>query len=175
MQVILREKIRSLGDLGELVHVRPGYARNFLVPKKLALQATKANMERFEAERAALEKVAADKLKQAQDRAKKVEVLKIEILANAGDGGKLFGSIGTKDIADAITAQGVSIERHELKMPHGVIRELGDYQVAVHLHTDVEVHVSVSVKSDGQSSFTEKDKSGDTRIGLFDPDAMDDE
>ncbi len=173
MQVILREKIRSLGDLGQLVNVKPGYARNFLVPQGLALQATKTNMERFETERAALEKVAADKLKEAQDRAKKIEAMKIVLLANAGDGGKLFGSIGTKDVSDAVTAQGVEIERHEVRMPHGVIRELGDYQIAVHLHTDVEAKLMVSVQSDGQSVFTEKNKSEDTRIGYFDPDADD--
>jgi len=157
MQIILREKIRNLGDLGELVNVKPGYARNFLVPNGHALQATKTNLAKFEAERASLEKSASDKLTQAQARAKSIEAIKISILANAGDGGKLFGSIGTKDIADAMTAQGVQVERHEVRLPNGVIRELGHYDVVVHLHTDVEAKISVQVKTDGQSVFIDEE------------------
>jgi len=173
MQIILREKIRNLGDLGELVNVKPGYARNYLIPEGFALQATKTNLERFEAERLELEKLASGKLEQARARAKKLEAMSIVLLANAGDGGKLFGSIGTKDIAEAISAQGMDLERHEIRMPHGVIRELGEYQIAVHLHTDVEAHITVTVKSDGQAVFTEKEEDKDqyeTRIGFFNPD-----
>lgn len=175
MQIILREKIRNLGELGELVNVKPGYARNYLIPEGFALQATKTNLERFEAERIELEKLASGKLEKARARAKKLEAMSIVLLANAGDGGKLFGSIGTKDIADEIAAQGMELERHEIRMPNGVIRELGSYQVAIHLHTDVEAEITVTVKSDGQAVFTEKasdDKDQyETRIGFFDPDA----
>ena len=157
MQIILREKIRNLGDLGQLVNVKPGYARNFLVPNGHALQATKSNLAKFEAERVELEKLASNKLEQAKARARSIEAVKISILANAGDGGKLFGSIGTKDIADAMTAQGVQVDRHEVRLPNGVIRELGQYEVVVHLHTDVEAKISVQVKTDGQSVFIDEE------------------
>ncbi len=145
MQVILREKIRKLGKLGELVNVKPGYARNFLIPGKKAMMATKTNLERFEAERAELEKVAQANLASAQARADKLKDVVITIAASAGEGGKLFGSIGTKDIADAVTAAGVETHKHEIRMPHGVIRQIGEYEIELHLHTDIDTPIKVSV------------------------------
>ena len=145
MEVILQEKIRNLGDLGQKVNVKPGYARNFLIPQGKALQATPENLKAFEARRAELEKNAAERLQQAQDKAQKLVALDITIASNAGDGGKLFGSIGTRDIADAIVAKGVEIGKHEVRMPHGVIREIGEFPVGVHLHTDVDVEINVKV------------------------------
>ncbi len=145
MQVILREKIRKLGNLGELVGVKPGYARNFLIPQGKALMATKINMERFEAERAQLEKVAAELLSAAGVRVEQLKELAIKISASAGEGGKLFGSIGTRDIAEAITKLGVEVHKHEVRMPNGVIRQIGEYEVELHLHTDVDVVVKVQI------------------------------
>ena len=145
MQVILREKIRKLGSLGELVGVKPGYARNFLIPQGKALMATKINMERFEAERAQLEKVAAELLAAAGVRVEQLKELVLKISASAGEGGKLFGSIGTRDIAEAITKLGVEVHKHEVRMPNGVIRQIGEYDVELHLHTDVDVVVKVQI------------------------------
>lgn len=145
MQVILREKIRKLGNLGELVGVKPGYARNFLIPQGKALMATKANMERFEKERAELEKIAAELLAAAATRAEKLKELSVTISASAGEGGKLFGSIGTRDVAEAITKAGVEVHKHEVRMPNGVIRQIGEYELELHLHTDLDVLVKVYV------------------------------
>lgn len=145
MQVILREKIRKLGNLGELVGVKPGYARNFLIPQGKALMATKINIERFEAERTQLEKVAAELLAAAGVRVEQLKELTIKISASAGEGGKLFGSIGTRDIAEAITKAGVEVHKHEVRMPNGVIRQIGEYELELHLHTDLDVLVKVHV------------------------------
>lgn len=145
MQVILREKIRKLGQLGELVNVKPGYARNFLIPGKKAMMATKVNLERFEAERAALEKKAQETLNAAEARATALAELRVTLSASAGEGGKLFGSIGTRDIAEAITNAGVAVDKQEVRMPHGVIRQIGEYEVTVHLHTDVDVKLQLNV------------------------------
>jgi len=148
MQVILREKVSNLGGLGKIVHVKSGYARNYLIPTGLALQATKANLVRFEEERAVLEKLAAEKQNAAESKAKKLEGMEIVISAHAGEGGKLFGSIGTRDIAEAVTAKGIAIDKHEVRMSQGVIRDLGQYDIQVHLHTEVEAKIIVHVKSD---------------------------
>lgn len=148
MQVILKEKIRNLGNLGELVNVKPGYARNFLIPQGKALMATKANMEAFEAERAELERMAAERLNAAKEVASKLEDLSLVIKATAGEGGKLFGSIGTRDIADYITAQGIEVFKHQVRMPNGVIREIGEFEVELHLHTDVDATVTVKVEAE---------------------------
>ena len=145
MQVILREKIRKLGTLGALVNVKAGYARNFLIPGKKAMMATPANMLRFEADRAALEKVAAGLVVAAEARAAALSALTLSISASAGEGGKLFGSVGTRDIADAITALGVPVEKTEIRLPHGVIRQLGEYDVVIHLHMDVDVEIKMNV------------------------------
>ena len=145
MQIILREKIRKLGTLGELVNVKAGYARNFLIPEGKAMMATKGNLARFESERAELERVAAEGLSAAESRAEKLKVLIISIPASAGEGGKLFGSIGTRDISEAITKNGIEIHKHEVRMPNGVIRQTGEYEVDLHLHTDVNVAVKVNI------------------------------
>lgn len=145
MQVILREKIRRLGNLGDSVNVKPGFARNFLVPQGKAMMATKENIARFEAERAELEKKALEILNQAKARAEKVQGLNVIIKASAGEGGKLFGSIGTRDIAEAIKAKGIEIEKHEIRLPHGAIRLLGEYTIDVHLHSDVDAQIKVSI------------------------------
>jgi large subunit ribosomal protein L9 len=149
MQVILREKIRRLGDLGESVNVKPGFARNYLVPQGKAMIANKENLARFEAERAALEKKALEVFNAAKARADKLQGITITINASAGAGGKLFGSIGTRDISDAINATGVSVEKHEVRLSHGVIRQVGEYQVELHLHSDLDVNIKVVVLPEG--------------------------
>ncbi len=145
MQIILCEKIRKLGNLGELVNVKPGYARNFLIPGKKAMMATKPNLARFEAERAELERLAKESMDSAQVRADQLSALTISISASSGEGGKLFGSIGTRDIAEAITVAGVKVDKHEIRMPNGVIRQTGEYEISVHLHTDIDTPVKVSI------------------------------
>jgi large subunit ribosomal protein L9 len=146
MEVILLEKVRNLGALGETVKVRSGYGRNYLIPNGLAVMATKDNIAKFEARRAELEQKAADNLAKAQARAEKLAALgTITIGANAGDEGKMFGSVGTSDIADAITASGVEVARSEVKMPEGAIRMLGEYDIDVQLHGDVVQTIKLSV------------------------------
>ncbi len=147
MEVILKEKIRNLGDLGQKIVVKPGYARNFLIPKGKALQATKSNLAAFEAERAKLEKLAKEKLQQAEQKSEKLSALAIKIASKAGEGGKLFGSVGTRDIAEAITQQGVEVAKHEVRMPDGVIREIGEFEVVIHLHSDIDATIKVTVEA----------------------------
>ena len=146
MEVILLERMRNLGALGQTVKVKSGYARNFLIPQGKAVYATKANVAKFEQRRAELEKVEAEKLKQAQIRQEALNALPvIKITSKAGDEGKLFGSVGTRDIADAITAAGVPVAKSEVRMPNGVLRSVGEYDIVVHLHTDVNTTVKVAV------------------------------
>lgn len=145
MQVILLEKIGKLGNLGDQVNVKGGYGRNFLIPFGKAVPATKTNVAEFEARRADLEATAAEKRSVADARAEKLAALTVTIEANSGDGGKLFGSIGTRDIADAISATGNEVAKSEVKMPEGVIRELGEYDVSIQLHSDVTTVVKVVV------------------------------
>lgn len=145
MEVILLEKITNLGNLGDKVNVKGGYARNFLLPKGKATVATPTNVAAFEARRAELEKQAADKRAEAETRAAQLNELEITITATAGDEGKLFGSIGTHDIADALTASGVPVAKSEVSLPNGTIRQTGEYDVALHLHTDVEASVRLIV------------------------------
>ena len=145
MQVILKEKIRNLGALGDCVNVKSGFARNYLIPQGKALMATKANLADFEAQRAELEKQEAGRLTDAQAQAEKIQALEITIESKAGEGGKLFGSVGTRDIADHITAKGVTVGKHQVRMPEGVIREIGEFDVTVHLHTDVDVTLNIKV------------------------------
>lgn len=145
MDVILLEKIANLGNLGDKVNVKGGYARNFLLPQGKATAATAANVEAFEARRAELEKQAAEKKAQADDRAAKLAELTVTIAANSGDEGKLFGSIGTRDIAEAVSAAGVELDKSEVRLPNGALRNTGEYDVEVHLHTDVEATVKVVV------------------------------
>jgi large subunit ribosomal protein L9 len=145
MEVILLEKIANLGNLGDKVNVKSGYGRNFLLPQRKATAATAENIAAFELRRAELEKAAAEKKASAEARAAQLNELQVSISAVAGDEGKLFGSIGTTDIAEAIAAAGVAVEKSEVRMPNGTIRHLGEFDINVHLHTDVEATVKVVV------------------------------
>ena len=145
MEVILLEKIANLGNLGDKVAVKAGYARNFLLPFGKATPATADNVAAFEARRAELEKIAAEKKAEAEARADKLADLTVTIAANAGEEGKLFGSIGTRDIADAVTAAGVAIEKSEVRLPDGALRTVGEFDIDVQLHTDVDATVKLVV------------------------------
>ncbi|MFY8352178.1 50S ribosomal protein L9 [Pseudoalteromonas sp. SSM20] len=146
MQVILLDKIGNLGALGDQVSVKAGYARNFLFPKGKAVPATKANIESFEARRADLEAKVAEELAASQARAEKLEALaEVTLVSKAGDEGKLFGSIGTRDIADAITAVGLEVAKSEVRLPNGTIRETGEFDVAIQLHSEVTTTIKVIV------------------------------
>jgi large subunit ribosomal protein L9 len=145
MNVILLEKVQNLGDLGEQVNVKAGYGRNFLIPQGKAVSATKDNVAKFEERRAELEKAAAEKLATAEARKTSLEALEITITQQAGEEGKLFGSVGTHDIAEAITTAGVEVSRSEVRLPEGVIRHIGDYEINVELHSDVVAEVKLSV------------------------------
>ncbi|MEJ3674065.1 50S ribosomal protein L9 [Vibrio vulnificus] len=138
MQVILLDKIGNLGSLGDTVNVKSGYARNFLIPQGKAVMATKGNVEMFEARRAELEAKVAEQLASAQARAEKVNALEAVVISSkAGDEGKLFGSIGTRDIADAITAAGVEVAKSEVRLPEGALRTIGEFEISVQLHSEV--------------------------------------
>ena len=146
MEVILLEKVANLGDLGDRVTVRPGYGRNYLVPGKKAVPATKENIEMFEARRAELEKNAADSLGIAQARGVQLaELAEVTIGSHAGEEGKLFGSVRVAEIADALTAGGVEVAKREVSLPEGPIRQVGEYEVDIHLHSDVTETIKVTV------------------------------
>jgi len=145
MQVILLEKVGRLGNLGDQVNVKPGYGRNFLIPFGKAVAATKTNVAEFEQRRAGLEAAAAERRSAAEARAAQLAEKVVTIAANAGDEGKLFGSIGTRDIAEAITAAGVAVEKSEVRLPNGVIRETGEFQIDVQLHSDVTQALTLRV------------------------------
>ena len=146
MDVILVEKIGKLGEIGDTANVKSGYARNFLFPQGKAIPATKANLTEFEQRKAELMAVHNEKIGLAQERASKVNGIEISIEVNASDEGKLFGSVGTRDIADAVNAKvGSDISKAEVLMPHGVIRDLGDYEIALDLGYDVHANISVAV------------------------------
>ena len=146
MEVILLENIENLGSLGDKVSVKSGFARNFLVPHGKAKVATAANLAEFEASRVELEKVAAEAMGQAQGKQQAIEALgTLEIVAKVGSEGKLFGSIGTVDIADAITAAGVAVEKREIRLPDGAIRTTGEHKIDIHVYTDVDSSVTISV------------------------------
>lgn len=149
MEVILLEKVDNLGNLGDRVKVRAGYGRNYLVPQGKAKPATEANIRYFEERRAELERKAAEQLAEARKRAEQLAGLTVTIGAKAGDEGKLFGSVGTQDIADAVTAAGVEVGRHEVRLPEGPLRMTGEYDVELHLHSGVDagVHVVVEAQS----------------------------
>lgn len=149
MEIILLEKIRNLGNLGETVNVKPGYGRNFLIPTGKAIFATEANIKMFEAKRAELEKAAAQSVAAAQARAAKIVALGVITLsAQASEEGKLFGSITVRDIADAITAAGVEVAKNEVSMPEGSIHAVGEYEIDVLLHSDVTTTVKVVVNAE---------------------------
>lgn len=145
MDVILLEKIRNLGDFGAQVSVKAGYGRNYLIPQGKAVPASAENVKTFEAQRADLEKKMADALSAAQARAAKLAELVVTIAAKSGDEGKLFGSVGTRDIADAVSAAGVELAKSEVRLPEGPLREVGEYEIAAQLHTDVDAVVKVNV------------------------------
>ena len=148
MEVILLENIENLGSVGDKVSVKSGFARNFLVPQGKAKMATAENLAEFEARRAELEKVAAEELAAAKARAELVNGMELVIPANAGEEGKLFGSVGPIDIVDAFSKVGVEVERAEVRMPDGPIHEIGDFTVGLHLHADINVDVTVKVVAD---------------------------
>ncbi len=146
MQVILLDKIAKLGGLGDQVSVKSGYARNYLLPQGKAVIASKANVEHFEARRAELEAKLAEVLATAEARAAKlVELAEVTIASKSGDEGKLFGSIGTNDIATAITEAGVKVAKAEVRLPLGSIREIGTSEIVIHLHADVNATINVVV------------------------------
>ena len=148
MNVILLEKVENLGDIGDLVTVKPGYGRNYLLPQGKAALATRANLAEVEARRAELEKAAAEELTAAKARAELVEGMELVIPANAGDEGKLFGSVGPIDVVEAFSKVGVEVERAEVRMPDGPIHEIGDFTIGLHLHADINVDVNVKVVAD---------------------------
>ena len=139
------QKVANLGNIGDRVNVKPGYGRNFLLPQGKATLATRENIARFEARRAEFEKAAKDELGSAQARAARFEGFKLTLTAKAGGEGKLFGSVGTTDIAEAVRKAGHPIERSEVRMPNGPIRQAGEHMVQLHLHTDVNVDLPVIV------------------------------
>jgi large subunit ribosomal protein L9 len=146
MQIILLEKVKNLGDLGAVVDVRAGYGRNFLIPQGKALPATKDNLATVEARRAELHAQAAEQLAAAQARGEKLSGAVVSLAAKAGDEGKLFGSVGTRDIAEAITAQaGVEVEKAEVKLPTGALRTTGEFEIDVQLHSDVTVSIKLAI------------------------------
>lgn len=145
MQIILLEKVVNLGNLGDVVNVKEGYARNFLIPSGRAKRATASSLAEFEARRAELEKVAAEKLAAAQAAAAKVEGVTVQIVRKAGVDGRLFGSVSTADIAEALVALGHPVEKAGVRLPNGAIKLVGDHAIEVALHTDVVVPVTVAV------------------------------
>ena len=148
MELILLEKVQNLGDLGDKVKVKPGYGRNYLVPSGKAVPATKANLEDFEKRRAELEKAAMKKLSSAEERLAALDGFEITLTANASEEGKLYGSIGPREIADAVTEAGPKLEKSEVIMGEGPIRYTGEHEVLVQLHADVETHVKVTVNAE---------------------------
>ena len=148
MQVILLEKIANVGDLGDVVKVKEGYARNFLIPQGKAKRATPENLKAIEERRAELEKAAATRLESAQALAEKLEGASIQITQKAGVDGRLFGSVTNVDIVEALKAKGMDVERSMIRMPAGPLKQVGEYPLTIVLHTDVTAHISVSVQGD---------------------------
>ena len=145
MEVILLQKVANLGNIGERVKVRSGYGRNFLLPQGKATLATPENIARFEARRAELERLAREQLVSAEERSGAIKDFKLTIHAKAGTEGKLFGSIGTSDIAEAATRDGFNIERSEVRLPAGPLRMLGEHVISLHLHADIDVPLHVTI------------------------------
>ena len=148
MDVILLEKVGKLGGVGDKVTVKSGFGRNFLLPQGKAVAATDENLKEFESRREQWEKAAADKKETAEKRAAELEDLKVTITAKAGDEGKLFGSVGARDIAEAVTAAGVEVSKSEVKLPEGTLRELGEYDIDLQLHVDVTQVVKLIVEAE---------------------------
>lgn len=148
MQVILLEKVANLGNLGDLVKVKSGYARNYLVPQGMATAATEENIKRFEERRVELEKASADKLQAAQARGGEIEGKSVELAEHASEEGKLFGSVGVMEVAEAFTAAGFELAKAEVQLPEGPLKDLGEHEVAVTLHPEVTVNVIVNIIAD---------------------------
>ena len=146
MEVILLDNVGSLGGLGDRVDVKPGYGRNFLIPQGKAVPATPENVEKFEARRAELEAAVAATLEAAQKRAEGIQALdQLQIASTAGEEGKLFGSVGTRDIAEALTAAGCETDKSEVRLPDGAIRELGEYEIMIQLHAEVATTANIAI------------------------------
>ena len=145
MQVILMEKVVNLGGLGDVVKVKDGFARNFLIPQGKAKRASEKNLKEFEARRADLEKKANELLTGAQERAEKIEGLKLDIAQKAGVDGRLFGSVTNADIAEAIGKQGIEVKKAEIRMPQGPLKHIGEFPIVVALHSDVLSNITVHV------------------------------
>ncbi|MBE0482466.1 MAG: 50S ribosomal protein L9 [Bacterioplanes sp.] len=145
MQIILLEKVANLGSLGEQVNVKAGYARNFLFPQGKAVPATKANIEYFQARRAELEAAAAEKLANAEARKQQLEEIELSVAVKAGDEGKLFGSLGNRDIADLATGAGVEVSKSEVRLPNGPIRAVGEFDITIQLHAEVTATLKLHV------------------------------
>jgi len=145
MEVILLEKIHNLGNLGDQVKVKSGYGRNYLIPGGKAVSATPDNIKKFESRRAELEQTQAEALNKAQERAELMNKVSITLSRKAGPEGKLFGSVGTVDIAEAVTQTGVTLAKHEVRLPYGPFRTVGEYEVAVHMHADVEAQIKLTI------------------------------
>ncbi len=161
MEIILLEKIDNVGRIGDKVNVKPGFARNYLIPQGKATLATPENIAKFEARRAELEAKAHSVLEAAQARAAQIEGQVVRVKANAGPGGKLFGSVGTSDIAEACEALGFAVERSEVRLPEGPLRVVGEHQIELHFQTDVNVPLTVVVESDETQAWVdEADEAG---------------
>jgi len=148
MEIILLEKIANLGNMGEKVNVKPGYGRNYLIPQGKAAAATAENIAEYEARRVELEKASADALTAAQARREELLDKVVTITSHAGEEGKLFGSVGTADIAHALTEMGVAVERHEVRLPEGAFRVVGEHEVVIQLHTDVDATIKLLIEAD---------------------------
>ena len=148
MQVILVENLGNLGKLGDIVQVKPGYARNYLLPHGIARMATAANVQEVEARRAELERVEKEKLEQAQARKAGLDGHSVTIRAKVGSEGKLFGSVSAGDIADALSAEGKPVEKREVRLPEGPLRESGEFQIDLHLYSDVDATVTIVVEAE---------------------------
>lgn len=145
MQIILLEKVRNLGDLGDQVTVKPGFGRNFLIPTGKAVRATPENKVKFEAERAERERRQQDQLARARARGEHIQGATVQLVRKAGEEGKIFGSVGTSDIAEAMTAAGFELAKSEIELPNGPIKAIGDHEVQVGLHPEITVNITVSV------------------------------
>ena len=148
MQVILMEKVVNLGGLGDVVKVKDGFARNYLIPQGKAKRATEANLKAFEEKRAELEKKANEQLTGAQERAAKLEGAKIDIAQKAGVDGRLFGSVTNADIAEALQKQGHDVKKADVRMPQGPLKHIGEFPIVLHLHADVEANIVVHVAAE---------------------------
>jgi len=145
MQIILIEKVANLGQLGDIIKVKDGYARNFLIPQGKARRATKVNIDAFEIKRAEYEKTQAETLRVAHDQASKINGLMLQITQKAGVDGKLFGSVTNQDILEALKVNGFDVPRVAIRLPHGPLKKVGDYQLSLALHTDVAANITISV------------------------------